>query len=229
MNANPVPDAQQTLSQVVLDHPECVPVFHRHRIDFCCGGEATLAAASAQKKLPLDALLGELGAAIVEHQRRPDCDPRQMPTPRLLEHIIERHHAYLRKTMPYVVGLSRKVARVHGEHNPRLLALEAAVDELDEALMPHLDDEEAELFPALCRDAEPERERLREDLRAMREEHRAVGELIDDIHDSSEEFRVPEWACTSYRALFGELERLVEDVMLHVHLENNVVAPRFGA
>lgn len=220
-------DPQQRVSQVVLDHPECLPVFQRHRIDFCCEGQASLEEASRAGKLALVRLVGELQEAIDEKARREDTDPREMSTPTLLQHIVDRHHHYLRRALPYVDGLARKVARVHGAHNPRLVGLNATVHELADELLPHIEDEEAGLFPALV--ASRDREALRAELSEMRVEHRAVGKLLAEIRAAAEDYAVPEWACTSYRALFKELEALEEDVMLHVHLENNVLAPRFAA
>lgn len=220
-------DPKQSLSAVVLDHPECLPVLQRHRIDYCCGGRATVAEASRAQGLPVEQLVAELQAAVDERRRDPSSDPREMATPTLLAHIVDRHHRYLRRTLPYVQGLALKVARVHGAHNPRLVGLGEHVRDLSESLLPHLDDEERELFPAL--EAGRDRPALREELEAMQVEHREVGQLLGEIRDAAEDYAMPEWACTSYRSLLKELQALEEDVMLHVHLENNVLAPRFAA
>jgi regulator of cell morphogenesis and NO signaling len=40
---------------------------------------------------------------------------------------------------------------------------------------------------------------------------------------------VPPWGCNSYRALFCELRTVDGDIREHVHLENNVLRPRFAA
>jgi regulator of cell morphogenesis and NO signaling len=38
-------DPQRTVASVVLDHSECAAVFQRHRIDYCCRGNLSVAAA----------------------------------------------------------------------------------------------------------------------------------------------------------------------------------------
>ncbi len=63
----------------------------------------------------------------------------------------------------------------------------------------------------------------------MASEHREVGALLERMRAAAEDYRVPEWGCRSYRALFSELERLETDVLRHVHAENHVLKPRFGA
>ena len=218
-------DTGQRVADVALDHPECVPIFQKHRIDFCCGGKATLAEASLGSDLPPTQLVHELEEAIAERARSPDADPRTMDTAALVELIVTRYHHYLRQALPVVQGLATKVARVHGEHNPRLVTLSAAVNELAETLSVHIDEEERALFPALT--ANHEAALVREDVLAMEQEHQAVGKLLGKIRSAAEDFHAPDWACTSYRTLFSELETLEEDVKLHVHLENNVLAPRF--
>lgn len=58
--------------------------------------------------------------------------------------------------------------------------------------------------------------------------NRAVGELLDKLRDLSDDFAPPDWACGSYRTLFAELKELQRDIHVHVHIENNGLAPRFA-
>ncbi|MGK4007972.1 DUF542 domain-containing protein [Sorangium sp. So ce1036] len=218
----------QSVANIVLDHSECAQVFQQHRIDFCCRGELSLERAARERGVELPALLGQLERAIAERRGAAPDAMRDASTPALIDHIVGKHHAYLRKALPFVRALAAKVARVHGERNPKLRALDGAVGELSDALLAHLDDEEANLFPALRSagaDVDPETARA---LAAMREEHLAVAKLLETLRDASDDFALPDWACGSYRALFGELQAIEQDTFRHVHLENHVLAPRFG-
>ncbi|WP_437641042.1 iron-sulfur cluster repair di-iron protein [Sorangium sp. So ce854] len=218
----------QPVANIVLDHSECAQVFQQHRIDFCCRGELSLEQAAKERGVELTALLGQLERAIAERRGDTPGAMREASTPALIDHIVGKHHAYLREALPFVRPLAAKVARVHGEHNPKLRALDGAVGELSETLLAHLDDEEANLFPALRSagaSVDPETTRA---LAAMRDEHLAVAKLLGIIRDASDDFALPDWACGSYRALFGELQAIERDVFQHVHLENHVLAPRFG-
>jgi regulator of cell morphogenesis and NO signaling len=220
-------DPQQTVARIVLDHSECAPVFQRHRIDFCCRGEMTLDAACRERQLDPRAVGDELARAIAERKGEAEDEPRAMTTPALVAHIIARHHAYLRKALPFVGPLAAKVARVHGDHDPLLRELDRAVAALVEALPPHLDAEEETLFPALMtkdRDAAL----VARELASMHEDHLAVGRLLERARTAARNYSVPEWACNSYRTLFTELEHLEGDTLRHVHLENHVLMPRFA-
>jgi regulator of cell morphogenesis and NO signaling len=130
--------------------------------------------------------------------------------------------------LPAVRALASKVARVHGGREPKLRSLQAAVEELADLLAPHLEREERVLFPLLLEAGEA-RPEARAELEQMAGEHRAVAVLLERIHEASDGFRVPPWGCNSYRALFSELRTVDGDIREHVHLENNVLRPRFAA
>lgn len=120
--------------------------------------------------------------------------------------------------------MSAKVARVHGDGDPRLVELDGVVRALEAELTPHLDQEEAELFPLLLsKDGGAAVETL---LEAARTDHHWIGEQLARIRELTQEYALPVWACRSYRTLFAEREALETDVLRHVHLENHVLFPR---
>ncbi len=219
-------DPSMSVAQIVLEHAECAEVFVTHRIDFCCRGELSVSAACAGKGLDVDAVLGDLAAAVARRTSPAEAD--MMPTRELVDYVVARHHRYLRQALPAVEALSAKVARVHGDRNGALVELADAARELREALEPHMDDEERTLFPALLA---PEATRrfvfVERELHAMRAEHLHVGEILTRIRSLADDYAVPDWACASYRALMSELRTVQDDTFQHVHLENHVLMPRF--
>lgn len=220
-------DSQQSVASVVLSHSVCAAVFQRHRIDFCCRGELSLEAACSERGLAVAALLDELGQAIQDRAGGPERDPRALPTTALVELIVATHHEYLREALPFVEELAAKVHRVHGDHNPLLAELDTVVQALSSTLAPHLDAEEQVVFPALL--AQPlDPSVIARELKAMQEDHLAVGALLERMRTATGDYALPDWACNSYRALFAELEVLEGDVLRHVHLENHALMPRFA-
>lgn len=221
-------DLHQSVASLVLDHSECAPVLQRHRIDFCCRGELSLDAACAERKLDPKTVAAELERAIADRAGPARPDPRSLSTGALVSHIVSTHHAYLRAALPTIQTLSAKVARVHGDHDPKLRDVDAAVRELVAALEPHLAQEEETLFRAVTSGA-PDRTLLAREFGAMREEHLAVGRILERLHGATGAYATPDWACNSYRTLFSELSQLEDDVLEHIHIENHVLAPRFAA
>ncbi len=218
-------DRTATVSQIALDHPACVHVFLAHRVDFCCRGELTVEEACAGKGLDAKSMFLELDAAVFERTAAAE-DPRGLSTARLVEHIALRYHAYLRKTLPFLEQVARKVAHVHGKGNPKLPELAEVVSELRQTLEPHIDEEEAALFPALTRSL-PDSKRIEQGFRSMHDDHLRVGEMLMCIRTLADDYAAPDWACGSYRALMNELQAFELDTMRHVQIENHVLMPRF--
>lgn len=148
-------------------------------------------------------------------------------TPRLVAHIMERHHAYARRALPYIVPLLARVAGFHGKRNDKLVALCDAGHALADTLEAHLDEEEREVFPALL--GAP----FRHDgagLSPRRCDHPGELErLFARVHTLSDGYAAPEWASLAYRVLMEELEALEEDVTEYMHLEHFLLIPRYLA
>ena len=115
---------------------------------------------------------------------------------------------------------------MHGGHDPRLVQVHEAFAALAASLGPHLDEEEAVLFPALMA-REPDAAVVRREVERMMVDHLLVGDLLAGMRALSEGFTTPEWGCNTYRVLMAELNALEADILRHVHLENHVLVPRF--
>lgn len=221
-------DPTRTIARIVLDHPSTARVFQERGIDFCCRGNVTLAAICTEKGLDPERIAAELEQEIASRSGDAgEPDPRELPTQALTARIVDRHHAYLRKALPWLVPLATKVARVHGEKEERLVEVRDLVAELAELLLPHLDEEEQVLFPALGSE-KPDPALVRSELEAMVREHLEVGERLARLREITDDFTPPRWGCSSYRTLFADLRDLEGDVLRHVHLENHVLMPRFA-
>lgn len=218
---------EMQVAQIVLDHSECAVVLQKHRIDYCCKGHLPLVDACEQRGADPKRVMRDLEQAIASRGDVKAVDPRRIPTGELLDHIVRRHHAYLKDTLPFVMPLAEKVARVHGTHNPRLLDVCDAVESLAEMLLPHIEREEQVLFPALATGS-PSPDLVADELSTMYEDHLAVAKVLEKMREASEDFAVPEWGCTSYATLYRELKLVVSDTFEHVHLENHVLMPRFA-
>mgnify|MGYP001270310141 CR=1 FL=1 len=221
-------DRNESVARIVLDHSECAAVFQKHRIDFCCKGQMSLADACADRGVDPALVLADLEHTVATRQGKAEADPRELSTAALVGHIVSRHHEYLRRVLPFLGPRTQKVARVHGDHNPKLRDVDAAFRELSEALLPHLDQEEEVLFPALM-SRNGDRAVIAAELASMHADHLAVGAILQRLRTAADEFRTPDWACNSYRTSFAELEALEADILRHVHLENHVLMPRFAA
>ncbi|TQF33756.1 iron-sulfur cluster repair protein YtfE [Bradyrhizobium sp. UNPA324] len=209
----------RTVGEIAATLPGATAVFRRFKLDFCCGGDVLLAEAVRKRALDIAAVEEALDA----------LDPRKSgsapeATSALIDHILTRYHETHRRELPELARLARKVEAVHAGHPevPQGLAdtLEAIQAELEE----HMQKEEAELFP-LMQQQDAAGNQL--PISQMRDDHDRHGELLRRLESLAKGFALPKGACRSWTALYGGTAKLVDDVMEHIHLENNVLFPRF--
>lgn len=55
------------------------------------------------------------------------------------------------------------------------------------------------------------------------DEHDAAGDLIKEIKEITDHYKLPKDACKSYELLYNKLQKLELDIYHHVHLENNIL------
>lgn len=224
----------RTLGDLVAERPSRSRVFERHGIDYCCGGRRSLESAAGEASVDVESLIRELDA----HPAAPsDKDWRVETIRAVVEHILAEHHLWLSENMDRISDLARKVARVHGDREPRVREIECVYKELREDLEPHLGKEEAVLFPAAIQWSETGRlslgcagmATLDAPVAAMESDHVAVGRMLDHLVSLTDGFRPPEEACGTWRALYDALKELDSNTRAHVHLENEVLHPAIRA
>jgi regulator of cell morphogenesis and NO signaling len=213
------PPGNRTIGEIAATLPGATAVFRKFKLNFCCGGDVMLA--EAVRKRGLDLGLVEKTLAALDPGK---SAPAPEATAALIDHILSRYHETHRRELPELVRLARKVEVVHAGHPeaPRGLAdtLEAIRVELEK----HMQSEEAELFP-LMRQQHDARAEL--PIAQMRHDHDRHGGLLRLLEALAHGFTLPEGACRSWEALYVGTDKLVDDVMEHIHLENNVLFPRF--
>jgi regulator of cell morphogenesis and NO signaling len=165
----------------------------------------------------------------MEHESLSTLDgtePTQLPesTAELTHYIIARYHDVHRRQVPELIMLSRRVEQVHADKPgvPAGLAdmLQKALGELEV----HMRKEELILFPAMRRQGSGP---LDGPLTQMRHEHLEQGELLDRMTELTDNFVVPEGGCGTWRALYAGAAQFKDDLMEHIHIENNILFPRF--
>lgn len=212
----------QTLTSLALTHPEAAPIFQAHGLDYCCQGDVTLADACARRGVDAAAVAAELERAIAMHEPAGGAvDARDLDTGALIDFLRDQHDMHLRAAIPFVAPLAARVAREHGQRDPRLDEVRDLTVALRRLLEAHLDDEEDELFPAIRAGRAPDAD----ELRAVRHQHREVGAALDRLRALTDGYHAPSWACACYQTLMEWLHALETHLMSHVHLENHVLLP----
>ncbi|NHN49158.1 iron-sulfur cluster repair di-iron protein [Halostella sp. JP-L12] len=219
-------DPDRRLGELVTEAPELARALESLGIDYCCGGDRTLAEACAEADLDLSTVRERLADA-----RRTDADERieRESLSALVDDIVSTHHEYLRDELPQLEELVRKVRSVHGENHPELREVESEFIALSEEMRTHTEEEETDAFPVVEKldRGEPldgaEAETLRETFEDLEADHDETAARLERIADLTDDYAVPDDACPSYRSMLDRLEALERDTHMHVHKENNVL------
>ncbi len=212
-------DAEQSIGQIAVQLPGATAVFRRLKLDFCCGGHLSLGQATADKNLNLQAVLAELSTL-----QRPAVATEVTEPVALIDHLLERYHAVHREQLPELIRMARRVELVHRE-NPNVPAgLADTLEAMEHDLLAHMEKEEQILFPMLKAGGNPF---AKQPIRMMRAEHMGHGANLDKVLALTNDATPPQGACNTWRALYAGIAQFNEDLLNHIHLENNVLFPPF--
>lgn len=215
----------QSLGQLARQIPGATRVFDAHRFDFCCAGNRTLRTAAEAAGLDAQALADELEA--LQAQGLPSAEPdwRQFSDTALVDHILTRYHAVHRQQLPELIRLARRVEQVHGERDDCPHGLAEHLSDMAQELESHMRKEEVVLFPMIARGHGV---MARLPIGVMRGEHEDHGEALRQLAALTQDITPPRGACTTWRALYTGLRAFRDDLIAHIHLENNVLFERFA-
>jgi regulator of cell morphogenesis and NO signaling len=220
------PLTERTVGEIVAERPSQSRIFQRFGIDFCCQGGRTLREACERKGVALDPVVEQLEAALRD-ETAPQANPATLPPDRLVGHIVETHHRYLRDELPRLHAMAGRVATVHGPHTPSLVTVLEVFNGMAVELGEHMMKEEQVLFPAIVALVRGGAAAMPLDgpIDCMMHEHDDAGAALARLRDLTHGFTPPAEACNTYRALFAGLAELEADLHRHIHLENSVLFP----
>lgn len=219
----------RTVGEVVAEDWRTAAVFEEFGIDFCCGGRRTVAEACQSAGADLAAVSNAMASLA---QGASGDDPSRWAVDRLVDHIVETHHGYVRDSAPRIAAYLAKLVQVHGARHPELAEVARRFDALASELLQHMFKEERILFPYIRELASGPRVApspfgtVENPIRMMEREHEQAGAMVQDIRRLTDDYALPADGCATYRVCLGELAQFERDLHRHVHLENNVLFPR---
>lgn len=211
--------AEDAIGQIAVSLPGATAVFRRLKLDFCCGGQISLAEAATKKGLDVEAVLAELNAL-----QRSDEVPTEADPLALVNHILSRYHDVHRAELPELIRMARRVEAVHRDHPEVPHGLADHLEVMEQELLSHMAKEEQILFPMMLRNPGTF---VSQPIQVMRLEHVDHGANLEVLMQLARNGVAPVGACNTWRALFAGINKLQDDLINHIHLENNLLFPVF--
>jgi regulator of cell morphogenesis and NO signaling len=222
---------ETTVGEIVRAVPGRSRVFENLGIDYCCGGKKPLAEVCRAKGLDPATVVTMLAALDAKAEVQP-ANPDAMTLTELCDNIEQTHHGYLREELPRLDFMTRKVAAVHGDHEPRLLEVQRVFENFNTEIGTHIQEEDDQIFPAIRQlESNPSEKAkavatLRDSFEKLESEHESAGGALVCFKELTDNYTPPEWACNTFRALYDGLAQLEKNMHQHVHKENNVLFPK---
>ncbi|WP_272673989.1 MULTISPECIES: iron-sulfur cluster repair protein YtfE [unclassified Providencia] len=210
----------KTLGQLALSIPRASSLFRQYNMDYCCGGKQTLSRSAEKLKLDIDLLESQLAKLATETLEQ---DWRKAPLNEIIDFIIVRYHDRHREQLPELILQAQKVEHVHVNKPSVPKGLSKYLEALLEELTSHMMKEERVLFPmiknGMGRNAAGP-------ISVMEQEHDDASDILEAIKGITNNVTPPPEACTTWRVLYNGINELIDDLMNHINLENNLLFPR---
>jgi regulator of cell morphogenesis and NO signaling len=226
--------ANTKVGEVVRQNFKTAPLFQSNNIDYCCGGNKSISEACHEVGIESGQFIEQLEKimAFVD----PDTEYfNNLPLDELCDFIVKRHHSYVKNNIPFLIQSLEKIGKVHGDHHPELFEMKDLFNESASALTMHMQKEENMLFPYIKKmvtakqngvlPGRPVFGSVANPVSMMIREHEVEGNRFDEIAKISNNYIIPDNACTTYKATLRQLKDFEADLHRHIHLENNILFP----
>lgn len=224
------------VSEIVSYDYRTADVFRKYNIDFYCGDKWSLERICEIKNIDIAVIKKELEESI-----RTVCVPNSLKFEEwnldfLTDYIVNVHHEYLRKALPETRDYLLNFMSNEGDKFPYLPELFKVFSELATDMFPHLQQEELIIFPYIRQISHAYHSKesyagllvrtLRKPVESvMQHEHESVNRFLRQMRKLANCYTFPETASVSQRVSTLKLLEVDNDLVQHLHLENDILFP----
>jgi regulator of cell morphogenesis and NO signaling len=220
------------VGEIVKANFKAASAFQANRIDYCCGGHQSVLEACEKAGVKSEVLIKQLEEILQDSD--PDTEYiNNLELSVLADYIVNRHHSYVRKYIPFLTQSLQKIADVHGANHPELTEVRDHFLASAGELTKHMQNEELVLFPYVKQLEKAKKENkakpvsafgsVMNPIESMIQEHQNEGERFELMAQLTGNYRVPEDGCTTYEVSLKQLADFEKDLHRHIHLENNIL------
>ena len=215
---------EDIVADVVTDFPKSADIFRNAGIDFCCGGQESIASAVNHKpNIDLNSLLNKLNH-IDNTEGNSTINPKFLNVESLIQYIQSAYHETLKEEFKNLTPYMTKLAKVHGPSHPYLLKLQDLYREFRDSMLDHIRKEDEEDFPKLIQYSQGQDvQNIKIILEDLINDHEDTGQLLKVMNQLTSDYQAPEEACGTWKLVYQRLQNIERQTHQHVHLENHVL------
>lgn len=226
-----------SVADIVRNDYRAADVFRKYNIEYCCGGKYSLHVACQMNGVNEQQVVHDLEEAMREVNTSNTLNFNEWHIDFLTDYIVNVHHQYLRKALPQLQDYVSRFSDGHRNKYSYLEELQRLVTQLNRIFLPHLQQEEEIIFPYIRQighayySRESYASLLVRTLRKpvediMAHEHEVTGKMMHRMRELTDNYTAPENACLSHKVTFLKLKEVDNDLVQHLHLENNILFPK---
>lgn len=144
----------------------------------------------------------------------------------LIDTIITRYHRTHSSELPELVRMAERVETVHAGHPAAPAGLAALLKQVLGELAMHMQKEELILFPHMRQGGRPG---IGQPIMVMMAEHEEHAAFLAGIRQLTHGLQMPADGCGTWAALYAGTAKFIDDLTDHIHVENDILFPRFTA
>jgi len=227
----------QRIGDIAARDSRKADVLIKYGIDFYCNGKQTLSQAIQSKGLISDQITEQL-ALYNDADILPSRNMAYWNIGFLCEFVVQTHHNYVKNTATMLKEYGEIAVKNHHKNHPELQGIHEMLKFVLDEMHVHMEKEETEIFPAMKKlwnmYVHPEKINLKDSSAKkilngfvdLEKEHAAVWKQIETIKRMTHGYSAPNDACVTYQIYITKLKEFEDDLMNHVHIENNILFPK---
>jgi regulator of cell morphogenesis and NO signaling len=151
----------------------------------------------------------------------------------LIDYIIKTHHVFAKKNSVIIYDLTQKVAYRHSHQREELKKFNEIAFLFFHGLLNQMLREEQSLFPFIRQIIKDRKypgkkdddisRTLEEKIKLEQNKHEEVFKYLKSFREITKDYEIPADACNHYKSLFQKMKELEHDLILHFHLEANIL------
>ena len=225
---------KDNLGYIVANFMEASKIFNKYQMDYCCNGNRSVIKACEEQGLNPDEILKEVNTKYLEvlKNEKPIKTFIDAKSDELIDHINNTHHKYTKAEVQELEALIDKILRVHYDNHGKMLEkVREKFLLLKKDILEHLEKEEESIFPLMKEYMSNKDDsillRIRELIGEGHEEHDTAGNILKDIRNITNNYKIDSSMCTTFKLTYNRLIALEEDLFTHIHKEESILFPRY--
>jgi len=221
------------VKDIVTENFRAASLFESFGIDYCCNCNQMLKEALDKNKISSDKFAVELNK-VNQSTETPRYNEWDLIF--LAQYVVNNHHTYVKNAIPEITAHLQKVYNAHAKKYSYIAEVQNAFALVAEEMTSHMMKEERILFPLIKYLAETQKFNekpktggfgtIKNPIMQMEAEHVSAGGAMEIIRSLTNNYSLPEDACTTFKVTYKELDAFEKDLHKHVHLENNILFPK---